>query len=88
MIEGANGWTPWITPRTTNYRLSCCDCGLAHDVQFRILARGGKWVDLRTVQIKIRFHRNVRATAALRRGTPSAAGASSRNTGDQPPAGD
>lgn len=67
MIENEDGWTPWETPRTQDYRLSCCDCGLCHDVQFRVLAKGGRWVDLRTVQIKIRFSRNTRATAAIRR---------------------
>lgn len=67
LVEEANGWTRWLTPRMTGYRLSCCDCGLCHDVQFRVLARGGKYLDRRTVQVKIRLHRNTRATAALRR---------------------
>jgi hypothetical protein len=43
-------------------RVSCCDCGLAHDVEYIIVAdcRG-------TPQIFARAWRNNRATAALRR---------------------
>ncbi len=47
----------WITPHHRDYRLACCDCGLTHDVQFRIV-RGS---------VQFRASRNNRATSAARR---------------------
>lgn len=35
-VEGPNGWTGWIRPVKTPYYIRCCDCGLAHAVEFRI----------------------------------------------------
>lgn len=35
---GKNGdWTEWIRPRMTNYYMSCCDCGLVHTLNFRVV---------------------------------------------------
>ncbi len=25
----------WIQPVSTNYKMSCCDCGLVHEIDFR-----------------------------------------------------
>lgn len=30
-----NGWSRWIQPRMDNYILVCCDCGLAHRMEFK-----------------------------------------------------
>jgi hypothetical protein len=47
----------WISvPRKTSE--ACCDCGLVHDVQYRINSRGS---------IEFRVKRNPRKTAAHRR---------------------
>lgn len=32
----ARGYTRWIHPVMDGYKLSCCDCGLVHDMQFRV----------------------------------------------------
>ena len=61
-----NGWTEWISPLhgqgKKNYRVKCCDCGLVHELQFRISrdARG-------RATVIYRGRRNNRATAAGRR---------------------
>jgi hypothetical protein len=47
----------WQTPKVNGYRVACCDCGLVHELDFRI--RGGK--------VQYRVRRNNRATAAKRR---------------------
>jgi hypothetical protein len=26
----------WLTPREEGFKLACCDCGLVHDVNFRV----------------------------------------------------
>ena len=50
----------WIRPVSRGFREQCCDCGLVHDIDFRI-------VDGKHVEFKIRKV-NKRATAAVRRG--------------------
>ena len=54
---GADGWTRWKTPRDNAWRMSCCDCGLVHDLEFRIM----------NGIIEFRAKRNERATSAIRR---------------------
>ena len=31
------GWTEWVSPIMKNYRLKCCDCGLVHEFQFKVV---------------------------------------------------
>lgn len=50
----------WVTPVRRNYKLACCDCGLVHDVDFRIVAFGSK----RRIQFRVRL--NNRASAGIR----------------------
>lgn len=52
-----DGWSRWIHPKQSDYRLSCCDCGLVHDHQFRVVDG----------EAEFRTRRNNRATAAVRR---------------------
>jgi len=50
----------WIRPEGDNYREQCCDCGLVHNVEFRIVDGHVEW----------RAVRNAKATAACRRTKP------------------
>lgn len=47
----------WVQPNHKKYKMACCDCGLVHDFEFKIVK--GK--------IFIRGKRNKRATSAVRR---------------------
>jgi hypothetical protein len=47
----------WTRPRMRNFRKQCCDCGLIHRLDFRIV--DGK--------VEFRTRRDDRATAAARR---------------------
>jgi hypothetical protein len=47
----------WMEIPGRRYKLICCDCGLAHDFEFRVVK--GK--------IRFRAYRNERSTAACRR---------------------
>jgi hypothetical protein len=49
--EGEDGWSDWIHP-LPGYKMACCDCGLVHNLEFRVLFRA---------------QRNVRSTAMMRR---------------------
>lgn len=35
---GEDGWSRWVQPITKGYRMQCCDCGLVHLVDFRVVA--------------------------------------------------
>ena len=56
-----DGWTDWELPVMRRYRLGCCDCGLVHDFDFRIVTVGGR------KRIQLRARRNNRSTAGCRR---------------------
>lgn len=61
-VEGDDGWTDWIRPAAA-YRLGCCDCGLVHNIEFRVTDG----------IVEYRAQRNERATAAKRRHRPAKA---------------
>lgn len=47
----------WVQPIRRGYKLACCDCGLVHNLDFRVL-RG---------RVQFRAFRNERSTALTRR---------------------
>lgn len=47
----------WVQPIARGYKMACCDCGLVHNVDFRIY-RG---------EVQLRMFRNNRSTAMVRR---------------------
>jgi hypothetical protein len=51
----------WVQPVRRGYRMACCDCGLVHVVNFRLVKRG------RGNVIQLQAFRHNRATAAARR---------------------
>lgn len=53
----------WVQPIRKGYKLCCCDCGLVHTVNFRLVNNQtglGK-------SIHMQFERNIRATGQVRR---------------------
>jgi hypothetical protein len=58
----------WTRPRKQDFREQCCDCGLIHRLDFRIVdARNGAPARQRGLRIEFRTRRDDRATAAVRR---------------------
>lgn len=51
----------WVSPVHKGYKMACCDCGLVHNMDFRIVKRG------RTQDVQFRVFRNNRSTAMKRR---------------------
>ncbi len=47
----------WVQPVRKGYRMACCDCGLVHEIDFRVVKR----------RIQFRVRRNNRSTAMMRR---------------------
>ena len=54
-----NGWSEWIYPTPVGHRLACCDCGLVHEVDFRV--EDGR--------AEYRMRRDRRSTAGMSRKT-------------------
>jgi hypothetical protein len=54
-----NGWSDWIYPVMKGYKMACCDCGLVHDLEFRIVENGKR--------VEFRARRNNRSTGQIRR---------------------
>ena len=73
---GKDGWTDWQTPVMRGYRLGCCDCGLVHDIDFRVVrivrrrrngVKEGEVLSSKDYQIGFRVRRNERSTGQVRR---------------------
>ncbi len=60
-------FSDWEAPKMSNYRLQCCDCGLVHDIQFKVLTAKSRRIDGRTAQIQIRFRFNKISTEQVRK---------------------
>jgi hypothetical protein len=72
----AEGWSDAVTPIMDGYRMSCCDCGLVHEMEFRAVRKGrnlpdGSWryksLNKRGYRVAFRARRDEKATAAVRR---------------------
>jgi hypothetical protein len=51
----------WVTPVMKCYKLACCDCGLVHEIDFRLTIVNKK------VVLQFRVRRNNRSTGQMRR---------------------
>ncbi len=63
-IEPAKGseWTDWVQPIRKGYAMGCCDCGLVHTLQFKLVPYGdGKH------KIRFRVKRDEASTKRLRK---------------------
>jgi hypothetical protein len=52
----------WVRPIHKGYKLCCCDCGLVHNLDFRIVDQ----------QVQFKTSRNERSTGQIRRHMPNA----------------
>ena len=59
------GWSEWFRVTLTRQRISCCDCKLVHDFEFRVVDREGNIVT--GFRIDMRARRNGKATGGIRR---------------------
>jgi hypothetical protein len=76
MVERDDGWCDWAAP-IPGYRMMCCDCGLVHVMEFKVVQQTGPegkggWWPARTprskgLRVLFRAKRDNRATAARRK---------------------
>jgi len=46
-------WTEWVKPRRKYYYMKCCDCGLTHKMEFRLIKRGQRgYIFFRAKRVK------------------------------------
>jgi hypothetical protein len=71
-----NGWSRWIPPSPKRYKTMCCDCGLVHDIEFKVIKiikelpsglREKEDVDNKNIRVMFRVKRNNRSTGQARR---------------------
>lgn len=36
VVENEGGWSEWVNPNAEQYFMKCCDCGLVHEMQFKV----------------------------------------------------
>ena len=63
-VELPEDWSEWVCPNPDEYFMKCCDCGLVHEVQYRV-ARYGEGDYCELVEDK-----DVQAQFRMRRRTP------------------
>jgi hypothetical protein len=45
----------WVAPRRRSYFMKCCDCGLVHKMNFKLIKRGrGKQILFQAFRLRIR----------------------------------
>lgn len=69
-------WSRWVPPKMKGYKMACCDCGLVHDMQFKVVEvtktmKDGSWlfvpVKAGKYRVMFRASRNKRSTGQVRR---------------------
>lgn len=69
----SDGWSDWELPEMNGYRMACCDCGLVHDIDFKVVkatpdgSGGFNCEDVEGYRVLMRARRNNRSTAQIRR---------------------
>lgn len=75
-IELEDGWSREVAPVMEGYKLACCDCGLVHDMDFKVVKvtqnnPDGSWeseeVDAEEYRVIFKAKRNKRSTGQVRR---------------------
>ena len=61
--EGGDGWSDWVCPDPDDYLIKCCDCGLVHEAQFRVV----KYAPAPSEECEIVNDPNLQAVFRMRR---------------------
>lgn len=73
--KNEGGFSDWIQPASI-YKMACCDCGLVHDMRFRVMRvkedLGNGYLDVRETAsgkfvVQFQARRNERSTGQMRR---------------------
>lgn len=74
VTTGPDGWSEWFAPHMVNYRMACCDCGLVHTLEFKVIkvksSPGAVFVsgpEAKGHRVLFRARRNKRSTTMHRK---------------------
>lgn len=56
----------WVQPKMSGYKMACCDCGLVHNLNFRVISREKDEEEGPDKIVQFQVFRNNRATAGMR----------------------
>lgn len=62
-FSGDDGWTAWIQPVKRGYLMACCDCGLVHRMDFRVIEGRAQFRASRAPAYTLRQRRKLHAAA-------------------------
>jgi hypothetical protein len=57
----------WQMPILEGYKMACCDCGLVHTMNFKIIKEDNQEEEIEGARVLVQATRNERATAQIRR---------------------
>jgi hypothetical protein len=74
-VDRGDGWCEWVYPVMDGYKMGCCDCGLVHQVSFRVvkLDENGEYTDRTEIldptkyRVEFQVRRDNRSTGQVRR---------------------
>lgn len=52
-VDQGDGWSRWVKPVQEGYKMACCDCGLVHTMDFRIVRERGPEEEDEVVENKV-----------------------------------
>lgn len=61
-----DGFSEWVCPKPDSYLMKCCDCGLVHELQFRVAKYEGRPSE----EFEVVSDENLQAQFRARRATP------------------
>jgi hypothetical protein len=73
-VELPEDWSEWVCPNPDEYFMKCCDCGLVHEVQYRVARYGEgdycELVDDKDVQAQFRMRRRTQPNPEVKNEKP------------------
>lgn len=57
----------WQMPVMNGYKMACCDCGLVHILDFKVIDENDHEKEIDNVRVLFKADRNNRSTAQIRR---------------------
>lgn len=58
-----DGWCEWVCPKPVGYLMKCCDCGLVHEADFRVV----RYANQTTEEFEVVQDDNLQAQLRMRR---------------------
>lgn len=72
-VNARSGWTKFISPKMKGYKIKCCDCGLVHEMDFRVVKYKSKEsleykvIADKNTQVHFRARREIKKTKKARK---------------------